>query len=107
MSRRYSTRLFQKVLVPVIYGIDPNTAINAATLIAEKPNITLAGIVGIAEGESLSAAAVPARHLRKILRAATTERGVRALQRIRAVHGVWDELIHIVQEEKPDLLVLE
>ncbi len=73
MSKRYSTRLFEKVFVPVIYGMDPKAAIDAATLIAERSNIVLVGIVGIAEDESLSAAALPARHVRKILRDAASD----------------------------------
>ena len=107
MSKRYSTRLFQKVLVPVIYGVDPKSAINAATLIADKSNILLVGIVGIGEGESLSAAALPARHVRKILRAAAAEVHVHTMQRIRVSHKPWDEVILVVQEERPDLLVIE
>ena len=107
MSKRYSTRLFQKVLVPVIYGVDPKSAINAATLIADKSNILLVGIVGIGEGESLSAAALPARHVRKILRAAAADVHVHTMQRIRVSHKPWDEVILVVQEERPDLLVIE
>ena len=107
MSKRYSTRLFEKVFVPVIYGMDPKAAIDAATLIAERSNIVLVGIVGIAEDESLSAAALPARHVRKILRDAATTAHVHSMQRIRVSHKPWDELIQVVQEEGPDLLVLE
>src|SRR5512143_925122 len=107
MSKIYSTKLFQKVLVPVVFGIDPKAALNAAALIADPATIVLVGIVGIAEGESLSAAAIPARHVRKVLRATAADRGIQAMQRIRASHRPWDELIQVVQEETPDLLVLE
>ena len=107
MSRRYSTRLFQKVLVPVIYGVDPKAAVNAAALIVDQSNITLVGIVGIAEGESLSGAALPARHVRKILRGLAANTPMRTMQHIRVSHKPWDEIIQVVQEESPDLLVLE
>jgi glucosyl-3-phosphoglycerate synthase len=107
MSKRYSTRLFENILVPVIYGMDPMSAIHAATLIADRSNILLVGIVGIAEDESLSAAALPARHVRKILRDAASNSHIHTLQRIRVSHQPWDEVIQVVQEEKPDLLVLD
>ena len=107
MSRRYSTRLFQRVLVPVIHGIDSRAALNAAMLIAGRSNIELVGVVGIAENESLSGAALPARHVRKILRALANTTGVHAMQRIRVSHRPWDEVIQVVQEEQPDLLVME
>lgn len=107
MSKPYFTRLFQKVLVPVIYGVDPKAAVNAAALIADSSNVVLAGIVGIAEGESLSGAALPARHARKVLRGLAEATHMRAMQRIRASHKPWDEIIQLVQEETPDLLVLD
>ncbi len=107
MSKRYSTRLFRKILVPVIYGAEPRAALNAARIMTEAENILLVGVVGIAAEESLSAAALPARHVRKILRDIAGKFRVHTLQRIRVAHKPWDELIQIVQEEQPDLLVLE
>ncbi len=107
MSRRYSTRLVQRVLVPVIYGFDPKAAVNAAALIAEKASIELVGIVGIAEGESLSGAALPARHVRKVLHGLGTSTGMHISQRIRVTHRPWDEVIQTVQEEGTDLLVMD
>ncbi|HEX8991151.1 MAG TPA: glucosyl-3-phosphoglycerate synthase [Anaerolineales bacterium] len=107
MAKPYSTRLFQKVLVPVIHGVDPKSAVNAAALIADPSNIFLVGIVGIAEGESLSSAALPARHIRKVLRELVASSHVRTIPRIRVSHRPWDEMIQAVQEEEPDMLVLE
>ena len=79
MTKGYSTELFQKVLVPIVYGVDPNAAINAAAMITDAANVVLVGVVRMAEGESLSAAALPARHVRKLLRAAAAGRGVRTI----------------------------
>ncbi len=107
MTRRYSTRFFQKVLVPVLYGVDPKAAVNAAALIADRSNILLVGIIGIAEGDSLSGAAVPARHVRKVLRTSASSAQVHASQRIRVSHRPWDEIIQAVQDEAPELLVLD
>ena len=107
MNKRYSTRLFRKILVPIIYGADNGTAIKTALIIADKENIHLIGIVGITDEESLSTAAMPARHLRKILRELTSKTLVRSMQHIRVSHKPWDELIRVIQEENPDLLILE
>jgi glucosyl-3-phosphoglycerate synthase len=107
MDKRYSTDLFQRVIVPVIYGIDARTAVNAATLIADPSNIELVGIVAIAEGESLSGAALPARHLRKVLRGLASSSEMRVMQRIRVSHKPWDEAMEVAQEEEADLLVMD
>src|ERR1700690_2425922 len=107
MNKRYSTRLFRKILVPIIYGADNGTAIKTALIIADKENIHLIGIVGIADEESLSTAAMPARHLRKILRELTSKTHVRSMEHIRVSHKPWDELTRVIQEEKPDMLILE
>ncbi len=106
MGKLYSTRLFRKTLVPILYGADPGAAINTALTIAEPDNILLVGIIGISGEESLSTAALPARHVRKILRDIAGKFHIRAMQRIRVSHKPWDELIQIVKEEKPDLLIL-
>ena len=107
MNRRYSTRLFRKVLVPVIHGVDSRAAVNAALLIADRSIIDLVGIVGIAEGESLSSAALPARHVRKVLRGLATSADLHAMQRIRVSHKPWDEVMQVVREESADLLIME
>ncbi|HTP02999.1 MAG TPA: glucosyl-3-phosphoglycerate synthase [Anaerolineales bacterium] len=107
MSKRYSARLFHRVLVPVIHGIDAQAAIQAATLITDAANVLLVGIVVIQEGESLSAAALPARHVRKVLGALSTQFHVRVLPGIRAAYRSWEEVVEAVHEERVDLLVLD
>lgn len=107
MTGPYSTKLFQKVLVPVIYGADARSAVNAACLIADPSNIELIGIVGIAEAESLSGAALTARHVRKMLRQLAADRGLSVMPRIRVSHKPWEEVLHAVQEEDAGLLVIE
>ncbi len=107
MGKGYSTRLFRKVVVPIFHGSDHRAALNAALIIAGKANVLLVGIVGIANEESLSTAALPARHVRKILRDVASKSHVHTLQRIHVSHKPWEELIQVVQDEKPDLLVLE
>jgi glycosyltransferase involved in cell wall biosynthesis/nucleotide-binding universal stress UspA family protein len=107
MTKTYSTEMFQKVLVPVVHGVESSAAINAAAMITDPDNVVLVGIVAIAEGESLSAAALPARHVRKVLRTAGDSRRFRALQHIRVSYKPWDEIVQAVQEQEPDLLILD
>ena len=107
MSRRYSTRLFRKVLVPVIHGAAPDAALTVALMIAETPHVLLAGIVGIPIAESLSAAALPARAVRKTLRELAGSLDVRVSGHIHVGHQPWNELTKIVEEEDPDLLILD
>ena len=106
MVQRYSTRLFRKILVPLLYGAEPGAAINTALTIADPEHILMVGVVGISEDESLSTAALPARHVRKILRDVSAKFHIRAIPRIRVSHKPWDELLQTVREEKPDLLIL-
>ncbi|HEY5982543.1 MAG TPA: glucosyl-3-phosphoglycerate synthase [Anaerolineales bacterium] len=107
MDRRYSTKLFRKVLVPVIHGASPDAALKVARLVADGPHILVAGVVGIPEGESLSAAALPARELRQVLRKLAEAGGFRITGRIRVAHQPWDEILQIVRKEEPDLMVLD
>ncbi|MFH1184390.1 MAG: glucosyl-3-phosphoglycerate synthase [Chloroflexota bacterium] len=107
MGRRYSARLFRKLLVPVIYGVAPDTALTVALTIADATHVMIAGIVGIPDAESLSAAALPARAVRQVLRELTTSRQVRTSARIRVSHRPWSELLQLVEEERPDLLILD
>ena len=98
---------FRKILVPVTSGPEPGSAIWLAFTIAEAAHVVLAGIIGISEDESLSAAALPARQLRKRLRQMAAKRSVRVMQRIRVSHKPWDEVLQAVKEEQPDLLILD
>ncbi len=107
MLRRYFGRLFQQVLVPIIYGAEYRSALTVASAIAGYENVFLSGIVGIQEDHSLSTAAVPARHLRKVLRTTAAQNKTHSVQRIRVSHQPWGELMKVVEEESPDLLVLE
>jgi glucosyl-3-phosphoglycerate synthase len=106
MGPRYSTRLFRKVLVPVLHEGDPEPAISAALMITDASNVVLVGVVGILDEESLSAAALPAREVRGRLHDLGRRKHVRSLERIRVSHRPWSELLQIVDAEQPDLLIL-
>ena len=106
MNRRYSTRLFRKILVPIVQGAPTETALRVAMMIADVRHIVLAGIVAIPDGETLSAAALPARRLRETLRGLAASFGLKAPGRARVSHRPWMEVLQVVAEEGPDLLVV-
>jgi glucosyl-3-phosphoglycerate synthase len=99
--------MFRKILVPVIQGSEYKDALRVANGIASNESILLAGIVAIPSGSSLSAGALPAQSLRKSLRQIKIKQKISSLELIRVTHNPWNELLKIVREEKPDLLVLE
>jgi glycosyltransferase involved in cell wall biosynthesis len=106
MNRRYSTRLFRKILVPIVEGAPTETVLGVALMIADAPHILLAGIVGIPDEETLSAAALPARQLRETLHGLTAMFPLRAIGRARVSHRPWNEVLDVVAEEAPDLIVV-
>jgi nucleotide-binding universal stress UspA family protein/glycosyltransferase involved in cell wall biosynthesis len=99
---------FRKVLVPVVYGCDPAPALTAASLVAGRGIVMLAGFVSVKPRESLSMGAVPAREVRGMMhRLAAGEPNHRYRARVRVSHTPWKELVNLVKEEQPDLLMLE
>ena len=108
MKKRYAKNVFQKVLVPVIHGWDPGPALAAACAIAGVGQVTLLGLVAVEAGETLSAAAIPVRQVRQVLRQLSqAEPALRVREKVHVSHTIWAELVSCVQDIKPDLLVLE
>jgi glucosyl-3-phosphoglycerate synthase len=70
-------------------------------------DIKLVGLVYIPEGESLSSAAVHAREVRETLRSLSKAKRIYRLAEVYATHRPWDELVKVIEKEKPDLLILE
>ncbi|HSL27567.1 MAG TPA: glucosyl-3-phosphoglycerate synthase [Anaerolineales bacterium] len=107
MSTPPKTKLFNKVLVPVVYGCEQASVLSAARAIAGKGDIVLIGLVYIPEGESLSSGASQVRELRQTLRRlAGTSHNVRWAE-VFAAYRPWDEIIRITERHDPDLLILE
>jgi len=95
--------LFRRVLVPVVDGFNPAPALTAANLIAAEEDLVIVGLVPVAITESLSVGATRAQELRKSLRGFAKA----ARRKPRVTHYPWRELKDIINEEEPDLLVLE
>jgi glucosyl-3-phosphoglycerate synthase len=99
-------KLFKKVLVPVVHGCGQTSAIHAARAIAGEEDVLLVGLVYVPEGESLGNAAVFAQEVRQTLRGLSTSQHRRSMD-VYATQHPWDEIIRMVEKEKPDLLILE
>ncbi len=100
-------KLFKKVLVPIVYGCKQISAINAAHAIAGENDVRFVGIIYVPEGESLSIAAARAREVRQTLKALSNIKQIDRRTEVYATHRPWEELIRVIEKEKPDLLVLE
>jgi glucosyl-3-phosphoglycerate synthase len=104
MNAALKNRLFKKVLVPIVHGCEQMSAVAAAHAIAGEDNVMLVGFVYVPEGESLSSAATPAQEVRLTLRSLSNPEHIH--------HGNYyatrtDEIVKVVEKERPDLLVLE
>ena len=102
-----ATRMFRRVLVPLVDGCESSASIKIAYSLARVKSILLVGIIRVGEGESLSTGALPARGMRTALRDWKTRFGLRASDRIRVSDHPWEELVQAVKDEQPDLMVLE
>ena len=98
---------FSKVLVPVIQGCDQKSAVNAAQAIAGQENVLLTGFIYVPEDQSLSVATVNARKLRKTLKGLYKVKRSSKWAQVHVSHKPWDELIKVIDDEQPDLLILE
>ena len=107
MSRPRRFSPFSKILVPVVHGCEPHTALSAARLIVGEGSIVLAGFVMVPEGQSLSTAGPTARHLRKILGKLNEGGCIRSFARVRVSYHPWTDLTRLVENEEPDLLLLQ
>ncbi len=107
MNRSFPRNMFRKILVPVVHGCDFKDSLQVASSIASCESILLAGIVDVTDEGSLSAGALPAQDLRKSLRQIKSKQEINSLEVIRVTDKPWKELLKVVREEKPDLMVLE
>jgi nucleotide-binding universal stress UspA family protein len=100
-------RFFKKVLVPIVHGCEQTSAIAAARAIAGEEGVLLVGLVYVPEGESLSSAAVYAQEVRQTLRRLSEVKNIHRSTEVYATHQPWDEIVKVIEKEKPDLLILE
>ena len=105
--RRYTASAFPEVMVPILYGCDCQGALAAARAIAGLGEVLLLGLVRVAQDEPLSASATQARLVRQVMRQQEGGGRTRSLGRVRVSTFPIDELFKAVEEEDPQLLILE
>lgn len=107
MKKKYSFELFRKILIPIVDGYSYQRAIAFAKSISGRAVILLAGIVIVPEGETLTRATNRARKIRKKLLDLKNSQGVKILDVVHVSHNPWQDLQKIIDEEEPDLMILE
>ena len=107
MNRHTHRNMFRKVLIPVIQGTDYKHSLRVANSIVSNEAIVLVGMVAVPDEGSLSAGALPAQDLRRSLRDLKSKQKIDSPELIHVTANPWKELVKIVREEKPDLLILE
>ena len=105
MNTLSKTKLFKKVLVPIVYGCEQTSAINTARAIAGEEEMVLVGIVYIPRDEPLSSGALRVQEVRQTLRNLSGD--MHRWTEVRATHQPWQEIIRLTEKENPDLLILE
>ncbi len=96
---------FRSVLVPIIQGRDKHAALQVAR--ALDAQIILVGLVQAAPSESLSLSASAARLMRQQLRRLVDEVPIRSRTRVVVSYQSWNDLIKIIKDDEPDLLLLD
>lgn len=95
----------RRVIVPFIYGCEGRAALEAALALAAE--ILVVGVVALSNEEALSAGAKQARELRKHIQRLAHDPRVRGYASVLVSHTPWKDLRQIVEEEAPDVLLLE
>jgi glucosyl-3-phosphoglycerate synthase len=107
MKKTYSAPPFKKVIVLVMSGQTPLSALAAAKAITGKGHILLAGMIPVQSGESLSSAHPSARLMREELRLLAEGEGMRSRMAVCYAHCIWPEVVALIEDEHPDLLLME
>jgi nucleotide-binding universal stress UspA family protein len=98
---------FRRVLVPVVYGSDPTSALAVARCITEEDHITLVGLVRMAPDRSLPEGTPLARQVRARLAQLLAGTQMRRRAPVAVSHAPWSELSRLVRTHRSDLLVLD
>ncbi len=94
--------LFRKVLVPIVDGYDSTSALEAARWLSQKENVSLLGLVPVANEESLSTGAMRAQALRRSLQSYSIVSTLKTL----VTYDPWAELREFIVRDGSDLLML-
>ena len=95
----------RRILVPVIYGCEDRTALDAACALGSE--VILVGVVGLPPDEQLSAGAAKAKEVRHRLQTLVDGKRIFSRARVLVSHTPWADLKAVINSEEPDLLLLE
>src|SRR5436190_6419841 len=98
MNKSSHRNMFRKIVIPVIHGCDFQDSLRVANSIVSNESILLAGMVAVSDESSLSAGALPAQEVRKLLRQIKSKQEINSLELIRVTANPWNELKKIVRE---------
>jgi glucosyl-3-phosphoglycerate synthase len=107
MNKHYTATTIDKVLIPVTPNCNHRVLLTAARLIVCQGDILLAGLVSVAPGESLSTGALYVRQVRQVLTEYAEDDRVHVLEQVQVSHDPWENILDILDEEQPDLLLLD
>lgn len=105
MQRHSDFTPIRTILVPFVHDGPGLHALDAALQFDAK--VILVGVVVVPEGQSLSTGAASARSLRRLLRIYGRDKRIISKTQIIVSHMPWQELSILLQDENPDLLMLE
>jgi nucleotide-binding universal stress UspA family protein len=96
-----------KVLIPIMPDSDNESLLQVAHWLAQDEPVLLLGVVPVPLRENLSAGAIKARELRRLIAEHTDRVHLRAKPRIRVSYSPWDDIRAILaREQSIELLVL-
>ena len=97
-----------RTLIPIMPGDDHESLLRMAKTLTKSGPVLLLGVVPIAEGESLSTGAQPARELRQFIQEQCDRVHIRAKPRIRVTYNPWQDIKAVLRKEtKIRLMVLD
>ncbi len=102
---RTRVRRIRSVLVPIGLGAEGQQALSFARLVADE--VTVVGIVPIANGQSISAGAQTARETRKRIQSLIGTEGNLIRTTVIVSPTPWTDLQGIIRKRRSDLLVME
>jgi len=104
-TRRPVFPALRRAVVPVVFGCDSPSAVEAARALA--PDVVLLGFVPVGQEEILSAGVTRARELRRTLRRMAEEGIGHGRAHVRVTSTPWSDLREALVDEEPDLMVLD
>jgi len=107
MQKFYNANFLRKALIPLTPNCNYEALLSAAHLIVGENPIMLRGLVGVPGNQSLSTGALYARQLRKTLHLLAAKEQIEKRERVFVSHDPWDEFQETIEEENPDILILE